>query len=105
MSEQLRYMLVAPPLMETNPAFDRAAALAKAEGAALHIVAFDYLEGLATASLVDEDALEVMRVGYVERHRQWLEEQAQTLRESGLTVTSEVAWIDDPLKEILIHLH
>lgn len=105
MSEQLRYMLVAPPLMEINPAFDRAAALAKAEGAALHIVAFDYLEGLATASLVDEDALEVMRVGYVERHRQWLEEQAQTLRESGLTVTTEVAWIDDPLKEILIHLH
>ncbi len=104
MSEQLRFMLVAPPLMETNPAFDRAAALAKAEGAALHIVAFDYLEGLATASLVDEDALQSMRAGYVERHRQWLEEQAEPLRVSGITVTTEVVWIADPLKEILIHL-
>jgi len=105
MSEQSRYMLVAPPLMETNPAFDRAAALAKAEGAALHIVAFDYLEGLATANLVDEDALQVMRVGYVERHRQWLEDQARMLRQQQITVTTEVVWIADPLEEILIHLN
>ncbi len=54
MSGQARFMLVASPLMEHSPAFDRAAALAKAEDAALHIVAFDYLEGLATAGLVNE---------------------------------------------------
>lgn len=48
MSDQSRFMLVVPPLMENSPAFDRAAALAKAADAALHIVAFDYLEGLAT---------------------------------------------------------
>ena len=77
MSTQSRLMLVVSPLMEHSPAFDRAAALAKAEGAALHIVAFDYLEGLATAGLVNEQALEQMRLGYIERHRQWLEEQAR----------------------------
>jgi universal stress protein E len=90
--------------MEHSPAFDRAAALAKAEDAALHIVAFDYLEGLATASLVNEKALEQMRLGYVERHRQWLEEQARPLRKIGVHVTTEVAWVERPLEEILLHL-
>jgi len=104
MSEQSRFMLVASPLMEHSPAFDRAAALAKAEGAALHIVAFDYLEGLATASLVNEKALEQMRLGYVDRHRQWLEDQARPLRKIGVLVTTEVAWVERPLEEILIHL-
>ncbi|PMU12674.1 MULTISPECIES: universal stress protein [unclassified Pseudomonas] len=104
MSEQSRFMLVASPLMENSPAFDRAAALAKAEDAALHIVAFDYLEGLATAGMVNEQALEQMRLGYVERHRQWLEEQARPLRKIGVTVTTEVVWVERPLQEILIHL-
>ena len=104
MSEQLRFMLVVSPLMENSPAFDRAAALAKASGAALHIVAFDYLEGLATASLVNEQVQEQMRLGYVERHRQWLEEQARPLRKIGVPVTTEVVWVERPLQEILVHL-
>lgn len=104
MSEQSRFMLVVSPLMEHSPAFDRAAALAKASGAALHIVAFDYLEGLATAGMVNEQALEQMQLGYVERHRQWLEEQARPLRRIGLQVTTEVVWVENPLREILIHL-
>ena len=104
MSEQLRFMLVVSPLMENSPAFDRAAALAKAAGAALHIVAFDYLEGLATASLVNEQVQEQMRLGYVERHRQWLEEQARPLRKIGVPVTTEVVWVERPLQEILVHL-
>ncbi|RMM52404.1 universal stress protein [Pseudomonas corrugata] len=104
MSTQPRLMLVVSPLMEQNPAFDRAAALAKAEGAALHIVAFDYLEGLATAGLVNEEALEQMRLGYIERHRQWLEEKARSLRKLGIEVTTEVEWVERPLQEILVHL-
>jgi universal stress protein E len=104
MSEQSRFMLVVSPLMKNSPAFDRAAALAKASDAALHIVAFDYLEGLATAGMVNEQALEQMRLGYVERHHQWLEDQARPLRKIGVTVTTEVVWVDNPLKEILIHL-
>ncbi|AHZ68027.1 hypothetical protein OU5_0948 [Pseudomonas mandelii JR-1] len=104
MTEQARFMLIASPLMENSPAFDRAAALAKAQDAALHIVAFDFLEGLATASLVNRDALEQMRQGYVERHRQWLEDQARPLRKIGVTVTTEVVWVERPLQEILIHL-
>lgn len=104
MSAQARFLLLVSPLMEHSPAFDRAAALAKAEGAGLHILAFDYLEGLATAGLVNEQALEQMRIGYVERHHQWLEDQARPLRNLGLTVTTEVAWVERPLQEILIRL-
>ena len=104
MSDQSRFMLVVSPLMENSPAFDRAAALAHASNAALHIVAFDYLEGLATAGMVNEQALEQMRLGYVERHRQWLEDQARPLRKIGVHVTTEVVWVEKPLQEILIHL-
>jgi universal stress protein E len=45
-----------------------------------------------------------MRLGYVERHRQWLEEQARPLRKIGVPVTTEVIWVERPLQEILIHL-
>ncbi|MHC6225975.1 universal stress protein [Pseudomonas sp. X10] len=99
-----RLLLVVPPLMRRTAAYDRAAALAKAKGMALHIVAFDYLEGLATAGLVNEQALVALRQGYVEHHRQWLETQALPMRRNGLTVTTEVVWVEDVLEEILIHL-
>ena len=105
MTNQQRLMLIVPPLLEKTPAFERAAALAKAKGAALHIVAFDYLEGLATAGLVNARALEEMRSGYVERHRQWLEEQAHPLRHLGIEVTTAVVWAEHPLKEMLTYLH
>ena len=49
-----RLLLIASPLMRRTPVYDRAAALAKAKGRALHIVAFDYVEGLATPGLVNE---------------------------------------------------
>lgn len=104
MSDYQRLLLIAPPLMQRTDAYDRAAALAKAKGLALHIVAFDYLEGLATAGLVSDEALAVMRLGYVEKHRQWLEAQAVPMRRNGLTVTTEVVWVENVLDEILTHL-
>lgn len=105
MANQQRLMLIASPLMHKTPAFDRAAALAKAKGAALHIVAFDYLEGLAAVGLANQQVLEEMRSSYVERHRQWLEEQAHPLRNLGIQVTTEVVWVEQALKEIFTHLH
>lgn len=99
-----RLLMIASPLMRRTPVYDRAAALAKAKGMALHIVAFDYLEGLATASLVNDQALAVMREGYVQQHREWLESQALPMRRNGVTVTTEVVWVQHPLNEILVHL-
>lgn len=104
MSMSDRLLLVASPLMHRTSAFDRAAALAKAQGVPLHIVAFDYVDGLATAGLVNEEALAEMRTGYLLRHRQWLEEQADSIRVRGIDVTTEVIWVQRPLEEILQHV-
>jgi universal stress protein E len=97
-------MLIASPVMSRTPAYDRAGALAQAKGAALHIVAFDYVEGLATAGLVNERALKEMREGYLLRHREWLEEQAESIRHLGVQVTTEVVWVMNPLDEIMVHV-
>ena len=99
-----RLLLIVSPLMRRTPVYDRAAALAKAKGMPLHIVAFDYLEGLATAGMVNDQALAVMRDGYVRQHREWLETQALSMRRNGVTVTTEVVWVQHPLDEILVHL-
>ncbi len=104
MSDAERLMLIAPSLMERTPAFYRAGALAKAMEAPLHMVAFDYVEGLATAGLVNEEALEQMREGYIERHHQWLEEEARLIRQTGVEVTTEVVWVVDALDEIMVHI-
>ncbi|HDS1680342.1 TPA: universal stress protein [Pseudomonas putida] len=104
MDNPQRLLMIASPLMRRTPVYDRAAALAKAKGMALHIVAFDYVEGLATAGLVNDQALAVMRDGYVRQHREWLESQAQPMRRTGVTVTTEVVWVLHPLNEILVHL-
>jgi universal stress protein E len=104
MVDSERLMMIASPIMHRTPAFDRAGALAKAMDASLHIVAFDYVDGLATAGLVNEKALAEMREGYVERHRQWLEEQAESIRRTGVQVTTEVVWVLRAFTEIMVHI-
>ena len=69
-----RMLLIAPAEMVRTPAFDRAMALAQATGAALHIVAFDYVQALAVAGLFDHDAMAQAREGYLQVHRHWLEQ-------------------------------
>jgi universal stress protein E len=104
MSKYQRLLLIAPSEMRRTPAFGRAAALAGAKNAALHIVAFDYVEAIATAGLFDQKAMEMARDGYLQRHRQWLEEEAALQRSKGLTVTTEVLWVQRPYEEILLHV-
>ncbi|MCS3471582.1 universal stress protein E [Pseudomonas sp. JUb42] len=104
MSKVERLLLVASPLMERTPAFDRALALAKAQAAALHIVAFVYVEALATAGLVNDQALHEIKEGYLAGHREWLEQQAVAMRHSGVQVTQEVVWVRRPFDEIMEHI-
>jgi universal stress protein E len=104
MAERERLLLIAIPLLKRTAAFDRAAALAKAGSAALHIVAFDYVDGLAEGGLANEVAIETMREGYLRSHRDWLQEQAEGIRHMGVEVTTEVMWVKRPLEEILTHI-
>lgn len=87
-----RMLLIAPTEMARTPAFERARALAEATGAALHMVAFDYVQALAVAGLFDHDAMAQAREGYLQVHRHWLEQQARFQVGSGVQVTSEVIW-------------
>ena len=87
-----RILLIAPAEMVRTPAFERAHALACATGACLHIVAFDYVPALALAGLFDHQAMAQAREGYLQVHRQWLEQQGRIQKCVGLQVTTEVVW-------------
>lgn len=105
MTAASRLLLVVPPLMHKTPAFERAGVLARAMGAQLHVVAFDYLDALATAGLVNEALRSMLRHDYVKHHQAWLEEQVSGLRNLGSTVTTEVMWADQPMVQIMAHVN
>jgi universal stress protein E len=100
-----RILLIAPSERVRTPAFDRAHALASATGALLHIVAFDYIQSLAVAGLFDHDAMAQAREGYLQVHRQWLEQQARFHRCVGLPVTTEVVWARNSLAHVLAYVN
>jgi len=87
--------------MTRTPAFDRAAALARAMQMPLHIVAFDYSQALAVAGLFAPEQMSLARDGYLQTHRQWLTDQAGLMSKHGVEVTSEVVWVQHPYEEIL----
>ncbi|NWB87834.1 MULTISPECIES: universal stress protein [Pseudomonas] len=95
MSSRPRLLLVAPSEMTHSPAFDRALALAKAMNATLTLVAFVYLDGLQQLDLLDADRQAEIREAYLQRYRQWLEQEAEAMRGEGVEVTTEVKW-DQP---------
>ncbi|VVO83634.1 Universal stress protein E [Pseudomonas fluorescens] len=100
-----RILLIAPSEMTLTPAFARARALACATGALLHIVAFDYVQALAVAGLLDHDAMAQAREGYLQVHRQWLEQQARFQRSGGMQVTTEVVWAKSSLTNLLEYVN
>jgi universal stress protein E len=105
MLEIRRLLLIAPTEMCRTPAFDRAESLARATGATLHIVAFDYVEALAVAGLFDHQAMAQAREGYLQVHRHWLEQQAQFAQHNGLQVTTEVVWAKPSIQEMLEYVN
>ncbi|WP_225772883.1 universal stress protein [Pseudomonas sp. Marseille-Q5115] len=100
MADFERLLLIATPAMNRTPAFDRAASLAKVMDATLHIVAFDYIDGIAEGKLINELAVDQIRFGYLHAHRDWLEQQVIGMRHMGVTVTTEALWSQDPFEDI-----
>ena len=100
-----RILLIAPNEMTHTPAFERAHALARATGALLHIVAFDYIQALAVAGLLDHDAMAQAREGYLQVHRHWLEQQARFYRCGSLQVSTEVVWAKSSLANLLEYVN
>jgi len=100
-----RILLIAPTEMTRTPAFNRAQELACATRALLHIVAFDYVQTLAVAGLFDYNAMAQAREGYLQVHRQWLEQQARFQRSAGAQVTTEVVWARSSLAHVLAYVN
>ncbi|WP_339546730.1 universal stress protein [Pseudomonas sp. RA_35y_Pfl2_P32] len=100
-----RILLIAPSEIALTPAFERAHALACATGALLHIVAFDYVQALAVAGLLDHDAMAQAREGYLQVHRHWLDQQARFYRCAGLQVSTEVVWARSSLSNLLEYVN
>ena len=90
MSSRPRLLVVAPAEMTHSPVFDRALALAKAMGASLTLVAFVYLEVLQQLDLLDAGQRQEVREMNLLRYRQWLEREAEVMRDEGIEVTIEV---------------
>ncbi|WP_300656977.1 universal stress protein [Pseudomonas sp.] len=101
MSQYQRLFLIADRDMRHTPGLQRAAALATASDAALHIAAF--VEPFATLSLLDKSVQEKTRESYLQEHREWLKDEAELLRSTGIKVTTEAVWTNHALEEILQH--
>lgn len=101
MSQFQRLFLVAAPEMKRTAAFERAVALAKASGAALHIGVFAYHETLDALGNLDQGKMQEARDSYLASHEKWLAEEVSTLQGLGLQVTGEVVWSKHPAEDIL----
>jgi len=101
MSQYQRLLLITDQHLPHSPAARRAAALAVASGAALHITAL--VEPPPRTHLIESGLDEQARVAYMETYRTWLEGVTASLRDSGLQLTTEALWTTHPLRDILIH--
>ena len=102
MSQYQRLLLIADPGMRHSAALQRAAALAEASGAALHIASF--AGPIMPLPLLDKAIQERTRDSYLDAQRAWLKDEAGLLRSRGIDVTTEACWTHEPLREILRHV-
>lgn len=100
MSQTPRLLLIAPQQMQRSAAFERTTELAKVLQLPVHIVALDHLQPLTLVELFESRQAEQLQAAYLELHRQWLESQAQLMREQGVQVTCEARWVKHPYQEI-----
>ncbi len=101
MSQYQRLLLITEQHLPHSPAVRRAAALAAASGAALHITAL--VQPPPRIHLIESGMDEQTRVAYMDKYRIWLEGATESLRKGGLHLTTEALWTTHPLRDILVH--
>ncbi|UVJ45936.1 universal stress protein [Pseudomonas sp. LS1212] len=100
MSQYQRLFLIAGPTMRHSPALQRAVAIAKATGAALHIGVF--IDGFDILGMMSRH--EQLRERVQQENQQWLKDEADLMRTNGINVTTEVVSTRNALPEILRHV-
>lgn len=91
-----KILVVIDPTEQAQPALARAARVAEAYGAELHLLVCYYNEYLSGDRLFDSPSLEKARAEVIAAQEKYLEELAQPLRDSGIAVSTAAAW-DHPL--------
>lgn len=102
MSQYERLLLITHLALRHSPAIDHVAALAKASGAKLHIMAL--IPSLKLLSLLEEGDREPVRERYLHDHRDWLKDLVRKFHGRGIEVTTRLAWADDMEQDILEHV-
>lgn len=97
MNSYQRLFLMVGADMRHTPALERAAALAHATGATLHITAF--VEETDTLGLMSGD--EHLNQTHEQNTRQWLADEATLLHENGIRVSTEVILTRDLKQAVL----
>ena len=96
MSDYQRILLITDTHCRATPALHRAATLARACNAGLHLVLFDFVESIAAMTLFNHGAGTEAREGYLGKKREKLAELAQSLVNQGLQVSYDVVWSQHP---------
>lgn len=99
-----RILLIVDPTLRRTPAFERAARLARASGASLHMVLFDRNRVIAAAEKLDHSESKMARESWIGEKIARLKEETMLLLRDGVSATSEVVWTRSLLEEILIHV-
>lgn len=96
-----RILAVIDPTVEDQPAMHRAAWLAGHLDAELELLVCYYNEYLSGDRLFDSPSLEKARKEIVEGHSKHLEDLAEPIRKSGVTIRTSTVW-DHPLHEGIV---
>jgi universal stress protein E len=100
-NEISQILSVIDPTTDDQPAMRRAAWAAANSGAELELLICYYNEYLSGDRLFDSQSLQATRKEVLDGYRKHLESLAQPLRESGLTVRTQVMW-DHPLYDAVV---
>ncbi len=92
MNKPSHILVVIDPEQEEQPALKRAAEIAKATDAELHLFACDYVEGLSRTVFADENEVRQARDDYVATETKRLEKLADRVEQDGIEATTEVVW-------------
>lgn len=94
-------LAIADPQREGSWALRRAAQLAKASGATLHLRSFCHHPGIAAVHAVSTEVADLARRELIHEQRAWLEREADSLRPVAPQIRTDVVW-GTPVQEKIV---
>lgn len=101
MSQYQRILCFVDPQMRHSAGLQRAAAVARATGAALHLSLIDHSVPLSRLLAAEPRRTAPVLEQFLDQRRLWLAEEASALKADGVVVTTQVSWSAATLDEML----